>query len=145
MKRRESVSAALQGLALVIVTSMGAAWPQGTQAHHYFATEYENQEMISVSGVVEAVRFVNPHVQILVVVHGEEGSEEIWAANSVSPASVSHRGWTADTVMPGDAITLYGNRGRDGAKRLWIQTLTLTDASAIYPVGRTPAASSQPK
>ena len=59
-------------------------------------------------------------------------------ANTVSPRSLPRRGWQADTVKSGDALTLHGNLGRDGAKRLWIQTLSLEGREPIYPVGRAP-------
>ncbi len=108
------------------------------QAHHFFATEYEAEATVTIQGVVAEVRYRNPHVQLLVAVRGEGGAEELWAANTVSPRSLPRRGWERDTISAGDALTLHGNLGRDGSRRLWIQTLTLIDAEPIYPVGRVP-------
>ena len=124
-----------------IVHSLGLAaslWLGVGEAHHFFATEYEDEAMVTIQGVVTEVRYRNPHVQLLVAVTGEDGDSEVWAANTVSPRSLPRRGWEADTVRSGDALTLYGNLGRDGAKRLWIQTLSLEGRDPIYPVGRAP-------
>ena len=114
------------------------AWLGAGEAHHFFATEYEDEQMVTIRGVVTEVRYRNPHVQLLVTVTGEGGGLEVWAANTVGPRSLPRRGWEADTVKTGDVLTLYGNLGRDGAKRVWIQTLSLEGREPIYPVGRAP-------
>ncbi|HEY5623110.1 MAG TPA: DUF6152 family protein [Gammaproteobacteria bacterium] len=107
-------------------------------AHHYFAPEYERETMVTIEAVVKGVYFRNPHVRLEVEVTTEDGGKEIWAANSVSPNSVSARGWQAETIAIGDSIRLYGNLGSNESKRLWIQTITLADGTEIYPVGRLP-------
>ena len=112
-------------------------WLTVGEGHHFFATEYAEKDMVTIRGVVTEVRYRNPHVQLLVAVPGERG-EEVWAANTVGPRSLPRRGWDADTVQAGDALTLYGNLGRDCTKRLWIQTLSLDGREPIYPVGRAP-------
>lgn len=127
----------IRGVALAF--GLGAsAWLSLGGAHHFFATEYEDRDMVTIRGVVTEVRYRNPHVQLLVAVTGEDGEVEVWAANTVSPRSLPRRGWEADTVRSGDALTLHGNLGRDGTKRLWIQTLSLDGREPIYPVGRAP-------
>jgi len=115
-----------------------ATWLNVAEAHHFFATEYEAEERVTIRGVVTEVRYRNPHVQLLVMVRRENGEEEVWAANTVGPRSLPRRGWDPDTVQPGDALTLHGNLGRDGAKRVWIQTMSLDGRAPIYPVGRAP-------
>jgi len=126
-----SASARLLGAALAVWLTVG-------EGHHFFATEYTEKDMVTIRGVVTEVRYRNPHVQLLVAVPGEQGEEEVWAANTVSPRGLPRRGWNSDTVKAGDALTLYGNLGRDGTKRLWIQTMSLDGREPIYPVGRAP-------
>jgi len=107
-------------------------------AHHTFATEYERTQMITIEAVVTGVHFQNPHVRLDLLAAAEQSEPQVWVANSVSPGALVRRGWLRDTVVVGDRITLYGNLGSNGSRRLWIQTLTLNSGSDIYPVGRVP-------
>jgi hypothetical protein len=107
-------------------------------AHHYFAPEYEREAMITLEAVVTGIFFGNPHVRLDLEVGADDGTREIWAANSVSPRSLSRRGWLPDTIGIGDTVTLYGNVGSNASRRLWIQTIKLADGTEIYPVGRPP-------
>ncbi|MGI9259843.1 MAG: DUF6152 family protein [Gammaproteobacteria bacterium] len=108
------------------------------EAHHYFAPEYEREAMVTLEAVVTDVFFGNPHVRLDLEVRANDGTMETWAANSVSPRSVSRRGWQPETIVIGDTVTLYGNLGSNASRRLWIQTITLADGTEIYPVGRPP-------
>jgi len=119
---------------LIAVTWFAAA----SEAHHYFAPEYEREEMITLDAVVTGVNFRNPHVRLDLEVRVDDGTTEVWAANSVSPRSVSRRGWLPETIAIGDTVTLYGNLGSNASRRLWIQTITLADGTEIFPVGRLP-------
>ncbi len=94
--------------------------------------------MITLEAVVTGVFFGNPHIRLDLEVRMHDGSTEVWAANSVSPRSVSRRGWLPESIVIGDTVTLYGNLGSNSSNRLWIQTITLSDGTEIYPVGRPP-------
>lgn len=107
-------------------------------AHHYFAPEYEREAMITLEAVVTGVHFQNPHVRLDLEIRTSDGTVEAWAANSVSPGSLSQRGWLRETIAIGDRISLYGNIGSNESRRLWIQAITLADGTEIYPVGRPP-------
>jgi hypothetical protein len=107
-------------------------------AHHTFATEYERTQMVTLEAVVTGVHFQNPHVRLDLLATVEQSEPQVWVANSVSPGALVRRAWLRDTVDVGDRITLYGNLGSNGSRRLWIQTLTLESGADIYPVGRVP-------
>jgi len=111
-----------------------AAWP--AQAHHFFAPEYERETRGTIEGVVVAVRYANPHVAVEVRVRDASGSTRLWSVNTVGPSSLDQRGWLADTIEVGDRITVEGFLGRDGARRIWIQSILLPNGQSIYPVGR---------
>jgi hypothetical protein len=118
--------------------------PTKALAHHFFATEYERESRGTIRGIVEEVSFANPHVRLNVAVRDETGQIQIWAANTVGPNSLAHRGWTSDTIKRGETITVEGFLGRDGAHRVWIQMLESENGSVIYPVGRQTAPSETP-
>ena len=122
-----------------------AILPSVAGAHHFFASEYERDTRGTIEGVIVEVAFVNPHVSIAVKVVGDQGEGEgiIWHANTVSPNTVRNRGWEIDTVKVGDRVAVEGFLGRDGALRIWIQSLTLPIGRILYPVGREASASAE--
>ena len=122
---------------IVALTSLLVSLP--VRSHHTFATEYDRERMITVDAVVTAVHFRNPHVRLDLLVMTDSEEQQVWAANSVSPGALSHRGWLQETISVGDRVTLHGNLGSNDSKRLWIQTVTLENGIEIYPVGRVPA------
>ena len=133
----------MKALAVVLAMTIVLESPP-VQAHHFFATEYSRELTVTIEAVVTGIHFHNPHVRLDLLVMTERGERQVWAANSVSPNALSHRGWTEETITVGDRITLYGNLGSNESKRLWIQTLTLANGIAIYPVGRDPALDDSP-
>ena len=122
----------------VIVFLVTVFTSYSARSHHTFATEYDRELTVTVEAVVTGVYFKNPHVRVDLLVATDRGGPQVWVANSVSPGALSHRGWLEDTITVGDRLTLYGNLGSNGSKRLWIQTITLADGMEIYPVGRVP-------
>ncbi|MFL2546758.1 MAG: DUF6152 family protein [Candidatus Rariloculaceae bacterium] len=122
----------------VLLTISSTLFGASAYSHHTFAVEYERTETVTIEAVVTGVHFENPHVRLDLLVSSGEVDQQQWVANSIGPGSLARRGWLRDTVKVGDRLTLYGNLGSFGAKRLWIQTMTLEDGVEIYPVGRVP-------
>jgi len=121
---------------IVVLTTLFASLP--AQSHHTFATEYDRELMITVDAIVTGVHFRNPHVRLDLLVMTDSEEQQVWVANSVSPGALSDRGWTQETIVVGDRVTLHGNLGSNDSRRLWIQTVTLESGIEIYPVGRLP-------
>ena len=124
------------GLGRLLCLGIGIGYGAVVYAHHYFAPEYEREQRGTISGTVAEVNFINPHVQVEIEIVTEEGAREQWFANSVSPHAVSERGWEPHTITAGDLVTIEGFLGRNGAKRVWIQSIVLEAGTVIYPVGR---------
>lgn len=83
-------------------------------AHHSDAGRYDENTVI-VSGTVVALRFVNPHSSIVLDVE-ENGQTTRWQVEMGSPRNLAQTfGWTAQTLKPGDQITLTGRRAKTGA------------------------------
>jgi hypothetical protein len=86
-----------------------------TFAHHGDAGRYA-ENVTTVTGTVVELRFINPHVFIVVDVKDESGNVERWQGE-LGSANQLHRtfGWTKDTLKPGDRITMVGRRLRNGS------------------------------
>jgi hypothetical protein len=83
-------------------------------AHHGDADRY-NEEVVTVTGTVVQVQFVNPHALIVFDVM-EGGKNTRFQAELGGPQQLARQfGWTNRTLKAGDKITLTGRRAKSGA------------------------------
>ncbi len=84
-----------------------------TYAHHS-AAEYDVTKVVSVKGTVTQFEWTNPHAYIHLDVKDDKGEVEKWSAELGSLGMLSRANWKRDTVKPGDQITVFGSRAKDG-------------------------------
>lgn len=82
-------------------------------AHHSTA-EYDMTTLTSVKGTVTKFEWGNPHAYIYLDAKDEKGNVVEWTAEMASIGMLSRVNWKRDTVKPGDEITVYGNRAKNG-------------------------------
>jgi Family of unknown function (DUF6152) len=82
-------------------------------AHHSTA-EYDMTAVTSIKGTVLKFEWSNPHAYIYIQAKDDEGAVVEWTAEMASLGMLSRVNWKRDTVKPGDEITIYGNRAKDG-------------------------------
>lgn len=100
------------GVAVASLVLTGAAW-----AHHGDADRY-NEEVMTVTGTVVQVQFVNPHALIVFDVT-EDSKNTRWQAELGGPQQLARQfGWTNRTLKAGDKITMTGRRAKSGAPYL---------------------------
>src|ERR1051326_9601914 len=73
-------------------------------AHHSFAAFDMSKEQ-TLTGVVSRFDWTNPHTFIWVDVTNDKGVVETWAIEGMSPNYLGRRGWSKNSVKPGDKIT----------------------------------------
>ena len=74
-------------------------------AHHSFAAFDMTKEQ-TITGVVSRFDWTNPHTFIWVDVTSDKGVTESWAIEGMSPNYLGRRGWSKNSVKPGDKITV---------------------------------------
>ena len=107
-------------------------------AHHSFAAEFSYDEAGTISGEVVEVLFVNPHARYFVAITDASGKEVLWDAQTRSPNALLNAGWNKDTIRVGERVTIEGNLGRDGARKIWIRELRKSSGEVIRPTGEEP-------
>jgi hypothetical protein len=70
-------------------------------SHHNFAAHYEQDEIVTISGVVTRFRFVNPHARVYIDVEDENGDVVGWMAEGDASVALRRTGWTADQLRLG--------------------------------------------
>ena len=88
------------GLALVAAAMTAPAF-----AHHSFAM-FDAEKTVTMTGVVKEFEWTNPHSWIRMMVEDQSGTARQWALEMGSPGQNAQRGWKADTLKPGDKVTV---------------------------------------
>ena len=117
----------------IVLAIIGLALSAGAMAHHSFSAEFDSDKRISISGTVTEVRFRNPHVQFFVDI-ANDGETEAWIVAGQNMVVMRRAGVERNTVKPGDEITVSGYAGRDGAHKIYLDTLVAGDGTrfALY-------------
>lgn len=100
-------------------------------AHHSFAVHFEPDRIVAVEGVVTQFKFRNPHGVVFFDAKTADGATESWKAETNSPNILRLRGWSSDSLKPGQPVTVYGWPARDGSKLMRIQKVVFPDGSEL--------------
>lgn len=87
-------------------------------AHHSFATHYDRNNVVEISGVLTEVKMRNPHSFFQVAVTLENGDSESWAVEAHAVPILRRLGISRSTLKVGDPVTIRGPRSRKPEKFL---------------------------
>ena len=90
-----------RGLVLACLTISGGT----LSAHHSFAV-FDMTAEKTITGVVSKFEWTNPHTFIFVDVPNDKGAVETWAIEGMSPNYLGRRGWSKNSVKPGEKVTM---------------------------------------
>ena len=116
----------LTSLALAALLGGGAV-----SAHHSFAVFFDDTKTLEITGSVTEFRFSNPHAIISLEVKGKAGATEEWKAETNAVTLLKRRGWTKDSLKPGEVVTINGWPSRDGANYMRMQTIKKADGTVL--------------
>jgi hypothetical protein len=116
-------------LTLISVASLAA----GTAAaHHSFVAVYDTGKVITLSGVVTSVEWMNPHAHFFLDVKNEQGVVENWDFELSSPNGLMRLGWTRKSLNAGDEVTVEGYGARDGSRSVTTRVVTRADGTKMF-------------
>jgi Family of unknown function (DUF6152) len=101
-------------------------------AHHAFASEYDVNRLVTVSGTVTAFKWTNPHAWLYVETKDQNGEVTSWGFEMGSPGGLSRRGWKKEELKEGDQVTLDGYAAKDGRNVANARTVTLPDGRKLF-------------
>jgi hypothetical protein len=100
-------------------------------AHHSFAAEYDESKPLTLEGVVTRVDWENPHVHFYVDVTGADGTVVNWVCETGGPTRLTRRGWTHDSLKPGDRVIVHGFPAKDSSHAVDGRQVTMADGRKI--------------
>jgi len=102
-------------------------------AHHSFGAEYDDSKPVTVTGVVTKIDWTNPHSYIFVDVKDTSGQIAPWKFEGYPPGVLYRTGWKRNVTMkPGDRVTIFGWRARDGSNWAHSRQVTFADGKKLY-------------
>ena len=86
--------------------------PSPAAAHHS-QSEYDSRAKVEVEGAVTRLEWKSPHAWVYVDVTDAKGEKTNWSFELPSPVTLMRRGWTRDSLKPGDRIKVAGRRAKN--------------------------------
>jgi hypothetical protein len=121
------------GIFIAVVLGYGIGRPL---AHHSIAGAYDSSRQATVDGVISQFRFVSPHPFIELK---DARSGQVWEIELDNRREFEAIGVTAETLKPGDRVTVSGSPGRQSATRMYGRRLHRpSDGFGFEEVGSRP-------
>src|SRR5262245_35003978 len=95
----------LSHLSVFIVLCLALA---STALAHHSQSEYDLRAKVEVEGAVTKVEWRSPHVWVYVDATNDKGEKVNWSFELPSPVTLMRRGWTRDSLKPGDHVKVSG-------------------------------------
>ena len=95
-------------LTIVVCLALSAA-----AAAHHSQSEYNLRAKVEVAGTVTKVEWKSPHAWIYVDVTDDKGQTVNWSFELPSPVTLMRRGWTRESLKPGDRVSVTGAPARN--------------------------------
>ncbi|MDX1403419.1 MAG: DUF6152 family protein [Woeseiaceae bacterium] len=126
----------------VLFAVLAGCIPPGAGAHHATSANFTD-EIVSVDGVVERVRYMNPHTALLVRESTSDGKTNYWLLETVGSTTLERRGVPRERLEVGARIHASGQNGRR-KNTMYLHELIYEDGRRInfYSVAR-PASDEQ--
>lgn len=120
-------------IACVLGTSLALLILCGPLSAHHGSSNYDMSKSVSVKGIVTEFSFINPHSAIHLEAKDDKGNAEQWLIEADSPNNLARAGWNRDSIKAGDAVTIVGNRLKDGSKVMRLQKVIFADGRELKP------------
>ena len=100
-------------------------------AHHGAAAHFDPDDLVTLDGVVTEMRFVNPHAFVHFDVTDESGEIAVWRCELTGATLLRRRGWTPETLVPGQRISLIGAKARREDHSCAVESMVFDDGTAV--------------
>lgn len=107
------------GRALRLVAAAAATLAlASTAAAHHSPAVFDLRTEVTLTGVITAYQFRNPHLFIHLEVEGGSELEGEWEVEAQSPRIMTLYGWSPKSLAPGDRVVVVANPPQQRGKRL---------------------------
>jgi hypothetical protein len=133
MRIKNWMTLAVMGVVLVAIPA---------SAHHSF-TMFDNSKTVVITGTIKDFQWTNPHTWTWIDVTNDAGVTETWGIEGMSPNYLGRRGWTKDTLKPGDRVSITIFPLKNGLKGGTFLRAKLADGREMVMFENPPRANQQ--
>jgi hypothetical protein len=101
-------------------------------AHHSVGAVFDVNSTVNLEGTVTKVEWFNPHIWVYLNVEDTDGSSAEYQCEGSSPNSLRRRGWTRDSLQPGDRVTIQGLQARLDPHSCYARVVQLADGTRLF-------------
>lgn len=101
--------------AAVVVAAVAVG---ATPAAHHSPSVFDLRKEVTLTGVITAFQFRNPHLYLHVEVTDGTDLEGEWEVEAQSPRVMTRYGWTSTSLARGDRVVVVANPPQQRGKRL---------------------------
>jgi hypothetical protein len=99
--------------------------------HHAFASEFDINKPVSLTGPVTRMEWTNPHAWLFVENTREDGTVEEWAVELVGINDLLRLGWGRSRVQEGDVLSIQGYGARNGTNTANAASVRITETGEL--------------
>ena len=100
-------------------------------AHHSLYAVFDEEQSVTLKGLVSKVEWVNPHVYLYLDVTDESGKVSTWSVETFPPTTLRRAGLTREKLGQGEIVTLLGYKARNGTPLAFLRKLTFADGREL--------------
>ena len=94
--------------AALAIGALTLAAPATVGAHHSFEAEYDVNKVVTITGIVTKLDWVNPHAYVSIDAKDDGGMVRSYKVEMGPPYALVRGGWKRDTIKIGDKVTVEG-------------------------------------
>jgi len=124
----------LAGFAIASVLAVAA--PRVALAHHAMQAEFDQNNVVVISGVLKKVNWVNPHVNFLLDVTEPDGKVMKHRCEMRSAHVLRRSGWSPELFKSGDKVDITASPDRADVASCYLQTIVFANGSRMDRYGQ---------
>jgi hypothetical protein len=101
------------------------------QAHHGFGSFDNSADLMTLTGVVTDVEFINPHSWVYFTVTDEAGDAQAWRCELRAATVLTRSGWTPEMFVNGETITILALPDRNDPRSCYLSNVTFADGRSF--------------
>jgi hypothetical protein len=112
----------------------------GAAAAHHSIAPFDMQSPKTIEGDIVEFQWTNPHTWTWINVKNADGSVTKWGIEGMSPNFLGRRGWSKNTLKPGDHVKIVIAPLKNGEPGGTFLRVTLADGTEKVMFGAPPRA-----
>jgi hypothetical protein len=116
----------------LVLSGIGLLFVTPALAHHSFAM-FDREKAVNITGVVKEYEWTNPHVWIHLMAPDAQGAPREWSFEMQSVQQDAAAGWRADSVKPGDRVSVEYHPLKDGSRGGQLMSAILANGQRLGP------------